>query len=318
MVEEVLPDIFRCEIPLPDNPLRAVHSYVIRGGDRALMIDTGMNRPECLAAMQAAVQALRLDLSRTDFFITHYHSDHIGLVSELRTSTSQAFLNPVDADTILDKEAWARMAEEAGRHGFPDAETAVIKHPGRRYLFTGSPEFTPVVDGDKISIGAYTFQCVTTPGHTPGHTCLYEPEAKIFISGDHILDNITPNISGWRCADALANFLRSLDKVRPYDIRVILPSHRGLMRDHPRRVDELKEHHRTRLEEVLRILGKGSQTAYQVASRMAWKISCPRWEDFPLPQKWFATGEALSHLSYLEQTGRIREERRDQTVFFRL
>jgi len=50
------------------------------------------------------------------------------------------------------------------------------------------------------------------------------------------------------------------------------------------------------------ILAGGEQTAYQVASRMAWNIDCARWEDFPIPQKWFATGEALAHLLHLERT----------------
>ncbi|HTU00904.1 MAG TPA: MBL fold metallo-hydrolase [Candidatus Sulfotelmatobacter sp.] len=319
MVEEVLPDIYRCEIPIPNNPLRAINSYVIRGQDRFLMVDTGMNRPECLAAMQAALRSLAVDLARTDLFITHGHSDHVGLVSALRTSTSQVFLNPLDAAIIFDPKLWARMAEEGISHGFPDAEAAVTKHPGRRYLFSGSPDFADVHDGDKISIGRYTFQCMVTPGHTPGHTCLYEPEAKIFISGDHILDGITPNISGWVCGpDTLGDFLGSLEKVRPYEIRVVLPAHRNLMRDHPRRIDELMEHHRARMDEVVAILGKGQQTAYQVASQMAWSIDCAYWEDFPMPQKWFATGEALSHLQHLERIGRIRQERRDRTVFFSL
>ena len=54
MIEEVWPNIFRMEIPLPANPLKAINSYVVKGGDRFLIIDTGMNRPECLGAMQSS------------------------------------------------------------------------------------------------------------------------------------------------------------------------------------------------------------------------------------------------------------------------
>ncbi len=39
---------------------------------------------------------------------------------------------------------------------------------------------------------------------------------------------------------------------------------------------------------------------------MSWDIDCESWELFPVAQKWFATGEALAHLRYLEGEGRIR------------
>ena len=319
MVTEVFADIYRMEIPLPRNPLRTINSYLVRGRDRWLMIDTGMNRPECLEVMRASLEALAVDLDRTDFFVTHCHSDHIGLVSELKAGTSKVFLNPLDAAVILNPNLWTEMAVDARTHGFPDPDTAVEKHPGRRYLFSGHPEFTYLREGDTLPIGKYVFRCVETPGHTPGHMCLYDPEARILFSGDHILGTITPNITGWCCGgDPLGEFLESLNKIAAYDVRMILPGHRNLIPDPLRRIGELKEHHRVRMQEVTDILAGGEQTAYQVASRMTWNIDCARWEDFPVPQKWFATGEALSHLLHLERTGRIQGKRREGKAFFSL
>ena len=182
-----------------------------------------------------------------------------------------------------------------------DADAAVGKHPGKKYLFTGQPDFTPLREGDTLAIGRYRFRCVETPGHTPGHLCLFEPEAGIFFSGDHILDSITPNISGWaqENEDPLGDFLASLDKVAAYNIRLVLPGHRKPIADHRRRIEELKAHHRVRTQEIGDILSRGAQTAYQVASRMTWDMSYARWADFPVPQQWFATGEALAHLLIL-------------------
>jgi hypothetical protein len=39
---------------------------------------------------------------------------------------------------------------------------------------------------------------------------------------------------------------------------------------------------------------------------MSWDINIARWELFPVAQKWFATGEAIAHLRYLEEKGLIR------------
>jgi glyoxylase-like metal-dependent hydrolase (beta-lactamase superfamily II) len=317
MSEEVFPDIHRIEIPLPRNPLKAINSYVIRGHDRFLVIDTGMNRPECLDVMRASLEGLSVDLSRTDFFVTHGHSDHIGLVAALKADLSHVFLNPIEAAHVLDPDLWNGLASSARIHGFPDPEAAIDAHPGRRYVFSGRPHFTHLQEGDALPVGRYTFRCVATPGHTPGHLCLYEAEAKILFSGDHILDTITPNISGWgREGDPLGEFLESLEKIAAYDIRLILPGHRNLIWDHHRRIAELKEHHRRRIREVMGILGTEGQTAYQTASEMTWDIDCARWEDFPVPQKWFATGEALAHLLHLERAGRVKRSFREGKAFF--
>jgi glyoxylase-like metal-dependent hydrolase (beta-lactamase superfamily II) len=320
MIEEVFPDIYRIEVPLPRNPLRVINSYVVRGPDRFLMIDTGMNRPESIEAMRAGIESLAVDLDRTDFFITHGHSDHVGLVSELKTGPTRIFLHPADAAIVLDPHLWSNLARSAHVHGFPDADTAVGKHPGKKYLFSGRPEFTPLREGDTLSVGRYRFRCVETPGHTPGHLCLFEPEAGIFFSGDHILDSITPNIAGWdqENADPLGDFLASLDKVAAYDLRLVLPGHRNPITDHRRRIEELKTHHRVRTEEISEILSRGARTAYQVASRMTWDLSYSRWEDFPVPQQWFATGEALAHLLYLERSGKAARGWRGETAYFSL
>jgi glyoxylase-like metal-dependent hydrolase (beta-lactamase superfamily II) len=317
MTEEVFPDIHRIEIPLPKNPLKAINSYVIRGRDRFLVIDTGMNRPECLDVMRQSLKGLCVDLGRTDIFVTHGHSDHIGLVAALKTAESHIFVNSVEATHVLDPDLWKRLAAAARTHGFPDPEAAIDTHPGRRYLFTGRPQFTHIQEGDVLPVGRYAFRCVTTPGHTPGHLCLYEAEAKILFSGDHILDTITPNISGWgREGDPLGEYLESLDKIAAYDIRLILPGHRNVILDHHRRIEALKEHHRHRIGEVMGILGMEGQTAYQTASHMTWDIDCARWEDFPIPQKWFATGEALAHLLHLERAGKVKRHWRDGKAYF--
>jgi glyoxylase-like metal-dependent hydrolase (beta-lactamase superfamily II) len=151
---------------------------------------------------------------------------------------------------------------------------------------------------------------VTTPGHTMGHTCLYEPERKILIAGDHILDDITPNIQCWTDGqNPLKHYLASLDKVSALDVDLVLPGHRRLIKDHHARISELKRHHEIRLQEVLDILEGGPQSAFEIASQMTWDLKVASWEEFPVTQKWFATGEAISHLRYLEKEGHIGREK---------
>ena len=319
MIEEVLPNLYKMEIPLPRNPLKAVNSYVIKDNERNLMIDTGMNRPACQTAMKECLNELDLDLRKTDFFISHFHADHAGLVSELATDSSTVYLSRWDGGIVSGKGGWKGFSQSGILQGFPleELQSAQQNHPGYKYSPKKVPEITCLDEGDVLSAGDYTFQCVYTPGHTPGHMCLYEKEKKLFMAGDHILDDITPNIQSWsETDDALGDYLASLEKVYTFDISLVLPGHRRLIENCRGRIDELKEHHRNRLDEVLSILGNDSKTAYDVAAGMTWDIDYKSFDLFPVMQKWFATGEAMAHLRYHEEKQIIQREMRDNRAFF--
>jgi glyoxylase-like metal-dependent hydrolase (beta-lactamase superfamily II) len=321
MPEEILPDLYRVEIPLPNNPLKATNSYIIKEGPQTLIIDTGMNRQECLDAMSAALRELDVDLRQTDFFITHLHADHSGLVGELAAESSTVYFNRPDAAVIKQKDFWQELFFFAIQHGIAEDELkdALEKHPGNKYSPREEVALTIVEDGDTVTIGDYRLQCVETPGHTRGHMCLYEPDRKLLISGDHILGDITPNISSWDdTGNPLREYYQSLDRVYGMEIDLVLPGHRSIITDCRGRINELKQHHQDRLAEVSLILKQsaGPATAFQVASKMHWDIVADSWEAFPLMQKWFATGEAIAHLKHLEDDGLAQRKQFDGKILF--
>jgi hypothetical protein len=110
--------------------------------------------------------------------------------------------------------------------------------------------------------------------------------------------------------------LASLDKVYELDIELVLPGHRSIFRNCKERILELKDHHQKRLEEIISILRKGKKNAFQVASQMSWDITYDSWDLFPMTQKWFAIGEAISHLKYLEEKKRIKRETEGEKIYF--
>ncbi|KKM10544.1 beta-lactamase [Clostridiales bacterium PH28_bin88] len=321
MVEDILPNLYKIEVPLPKNPLKALNSYVIKTGERNLIIDTGMHREECINAINAGLSELDVDLGATDFFITHMHADHSGLVSYLATSTSTVFCGQPDADFVNYGGNWEKSARFARLSGFPEAEIqeAIEKHPGYKYSSKGRLDFINPYEGETIEIGDYRFTCVKTPGHTQGHICLYEENKQILLAGDHLLGDITPNISSWDDeANPLQQYLQSLDKVYQLDVKLVLPGHRRVFNNHRERIEELKHHHEVRANEVIAILARGNQDAYQVASQMTWDMTYDNWDLFPVSQKWFATGEAIAHLRYLEEKGRIQQRMISNKILYSL
>lgn len=316
MIEEILPNLYRIEIPLPKNPLRALNSYAIKSSERNLIIDTGWNEEPCMNAMQAGLKKLGIDIRKTDFFITHLHADHMGLLSRLDTERSTIYFNQPDADRINrinSVSVWDEFLDYARLNGFPEDELQTVfrSHPGFKFKLEKKLPFHILREDDTIAIGEYRFVCVATPGHTKGHMCLYEPGKKILLSGDHILQDITPTIQLWSDDwNSLEEYLKSLDKIYKYDVELVLPGHRSIFRNCGERIEELKKHHQHRLQEIVAILESGPQNAFQVASKMSWDITYDSWDLFPVSQKWFAIGEAISHLRYLETKGKVRQETR--------
>ncbi len=319
MIEEISANLYKIEIPLPKSPLKALNSYVIKNTERNLIVDTGWNQEECMQAMQAGLKELAVDVGRTDFFITHLHADHFGLISDLVTDSSEIYFNQPDADRFKSGFRLDEFLHFARLNGYPENELrkALQSHPGLKFRAKENLVFHILKEGDTISIGDYAFRCVETPGHTFGHMCLYEPDKKIFVSGDHILNDITPNIQLWSDEwNPLKEYLASLDKVYELDIELVLPGHRGIFRNCKERIQELKRHHQNRLDEIVSILEKGKMNAFRVASKMSWDIVSDSWDLFPVSQKWFATGEAIAHLKYLKENGVIRSEMQKRGIVF--
>lgn len=320
MLTKIAENIYRKIIPLPNNPLREINAYIITG-DKNLLIDTGFNRPECEEALNDAFRELNIDAA--DLFITHLHSDHCGLICKFAKETSIIFAGETDGE-LINFEAgnlyWHMLDDLFIKYGFPKADFGrnTDIHPGRKYCHEGRVDFTYIAEGDVLKYGGYELQVIATPGHTPGHMCLYDAKKKILFCGDHILGTITPNICiELSCENPLQDYLESLAKIEKLEVNLLLTAHGTPVTNMYARIKELYKHHKERLEEVVHILGNEWKTAYTVAAEMTWEIECKNWGDFPAPQKWFATGEAASHLQYLFFLGRITREEKNSIYYYK-
>ncbi len=321
MVTKITKNIYKKVLPLPNNPLREINAYIITG-ERNILIDTGFNRPECEEALKSAFE--ELGINSADLLITHLHSDHCGLVAKFADNNSIIYSSETDGELINFESGnlyWKMLDDLFIKYGFPKAEFGrnTDIHPGRKYCNKDRINFTYISEGDILKYGGYELKVVLTPGHTPGHMCLYDEKNKILFCGDHILGTITPNI----CIEIgvenpLNDYIQSLKKIEKLDVKLLLSAHGTPVENMYDRINELYKHHEQRLNEVLSILGNESKTAYMTAEKMTWEIDCKNWNDFPAPQKWFATGEAVSHLQYLYFLGKVVKEEKNGVYFYRV
>ncbi|MDR1947536.1 MAG: MBL fold metallo-hydrolase [Desulfovibrio sp.] len=325
MPEEVAPGIYRIELPLPQNPLKLLNAYLVRGERRNLLVDTGFNRQECRDALCGALKNLGVRPGDFDLFITHLHADHSGLAADLAAFPGTVVYAGKDDGAAVNRLTdgplfWRALLNDMARHGC-DAELLrelETSHPGIRFGPSGKINFTDVDEGDVLTYGESELRVLFVPGHTPGHMALYDAKRRILFAGDLILGDITPNIPRWReMPDSLGTYLKSLDKVDALDTALTLPGHRNLVFDTRKRTDELRAHHERRLAEVMGILDGRTASAAEVAREMTWSMRGIKWTEFPAPQKWFAVSEALAHLDRLAVLGSVAREETNALMRFR-
>lgn len=315
MIEQVLPNIYQIHVPLPGNPLKELNSYLIKGDGQNLLIDTGFRQEPCREALQSALEELGVRREETDVLVTHRHSDHCGLADLFVGEGRHIYVGSIDMNALQEWDRRKLHRDQDRRFlegGFPAEVLTELesKNPARAMAIpTGVTCYAPLEDGDVLEIGGYKLKAILTPGHTPGHMCFWMEEQGAMFLGDHVLFNITPNITFWPdLPDALGAYLNSLRQIRTYDVALPLPAHR-MRGDFHQRIDQLLDHHEQRLEEALRIVReRPGSTAYEITSHMTWSIRCSSWADFPVTQKWFAVGECLSHLDRLALLGEVQAQ----------
>jgi len=175
-----------------------------------------------------------------------------------------------------------------------------------------------VEDNHEIAAGEHTFKVVWTPGHTNGHICLHDAERSVLMTGDHVLDPISPNVSLSReyQGNPLGQYLQSLRKVAELDADLVLPAHGDPFRSISRRVSELLAHHDEREAEVMEAVSHGERTGYEVASALPWTRRRRTFFDLQIGQQRMALTETLAHLEELRSRGLIHREHRGDVLLY--
>lgn len=332
MPEEIIPGVYQTKITLLGGGMEHLNSYVVEVGDEVILVDTGIGTEQAFKEMTDNLEQIGLGINDlTCIFLTHFHIDHIGLFSKIKNSREESInakLSSKEYEFLReyseDFEAFWREQFEFGKlHGVPSEIINKLKKLREDFRNTAvyndlANASIPVEAGGKIKVGKYRFTMISTPGHSPGHACYYEPEEKVLLAGDHLLKNTTPNVIQMReNENPLSDYFQSLEKMNDLEIKHVLPAHGEPYQNHRKRINQLKNHHKERLREIKTILKNGQKPAYKIASKVNWDLNYPNWEDFQTLQKWLAAGETLAHLKYLAEKGEIEKARKDEIILYR-
>ena len=311
---KVAPGIHWLSTPLPFR-LRAINLYLLEEADGWTIVDCGYARPDVRAQWEAVWAVTLAGKPVTRLIVTHFHPDHLGNSAwlaerwQLRPTMTQgewltAHLAIQDRDPGH-REALYRFYRANG----VDAEREAVLRAGIVPYSSGvelPASFNRIAEGDQLTIGDRRWRVIVGGGHSPEHASLYCDDydgRSVLIAGDQLLPEITTNVSVWPGepdADALGQFLASQERfaeiLRPDTL--VLPAHRRPFRGVHARIEELKQHHRERLAMLLGILARGPMSAGELVPH----LFAPGLDGH---QTMFAMGEALAHLNYLLQRGKL-------------
>jgi glyoxylase-like metal-dependent hydrolase (beta-lactamase superfamily II) len=325
---EVIPGVHQLILPMtmPELTLAHVNTYLIQGDKGYLLVDTGWNADETFDALQKQLAEIGADIKDiSQILVTHVHPDHYGLAGRIKQlSGAKLVLHDIEKGLIesryinMDK-LLEQTAHWLDTNGAPPDDMTEMRDATlalKTYVIPIYPDIT-LHGGETVTTGRFTFQVLWTPGHSSGHVCLYEPERKVLISGDHILPTITPNVSKHPQSidNPLGKYLDSLNDVKKLDAELILPGHEKPFTQLRPRIDEIIQHHEVRNLEILGTLEGGPKTACQIAREITWGISAS-WESFPPFHKRMAIFETLAHLELMTINGRIGKIYKDSVIYY--
>lgn len=341
----VLPSVRRLDggmwsipVPIPDNPLRYTLVYALETERGPVLVDTGWDDPTGRAALADGLGAAGFTPAEVHgVLVTHHHPDHHGLSAHVR-ERSGAWIAMHGAEAAVVRAIagapaarWIdRMARSMRRAGVPQEQLEALHgFGGARTEGTDSTDDTDarrsgvaladalpdreLVHGESAGVPGRDVRVLWTPGHTPGHVCLYLDEPgrpSRLLSGDHLLPTISPVVSlypenpGDEPTDPLGDYLDSLERIAALAPQEILPAHQYRFTDAPARVQALLDHHADRLAELHVALKHGPLTLWQSAQGMHWNRP---WSELGFLARHLALSEAAAHLRRLVKTGLAEE-----------
>jgi len=315
---EILNGVHQIKIPAPENSSWYTNVYIIEGSDAHIMVDSGWDSQESLWALQEGIKGANLKLRDIkQVVITHIHPDHYGLSTKIKQICgAQVAIHKIDANFIFprykDFNDLIKKTEELLRqNGAPEDELPQMKQASlwmNKYVTPDLPE-VKLEDGDTISNDAFEFEVLWTPGHSPGHICLYERERRFILTGDHILYDTVPHIgfnpqSG---DNPLGDYISSLAKLERCKVNFILPGHGPVFNALGLRIEKILRHHEERKIAIMRSLRDGLKTAYDIAKQIPWLVNegGTTFQDLPVWDRRMAVHETIAHLKLLMEEDRV-------------
>lgn len=298
-------------MPLPFS-LNHINLWLIRDSASWVIVDTGVDTNKSRGVWQETFTGAMRGDPASHIVATHLHPDHAGCAGWL--------VQHFDVDLWMTRDEYmlcrilaadtGRSAPEEGTRfyaaaGFSAEQLETYKNAFGmfgRFVHPLPEAYKRMSDGDTIAFGDSHWEIIVGSGHSPEHACLYDAQRNLLIAGDQLLPTISPNVSVWPTepqANPLKYWFASLEKLKqrlPPDV-LVLPAHGKPFRGAHHRLEQMAKDHTERLDSLLEICREPQRVVDVFPSLYRTTINDSN--------RIMATGEAITHLNYLCESGEI-------------
>lgn len=208
-----------------------IYPTVLWDEKEVVLVDTGF--PGQVGAIKAALDEAGLTGRRlTRIIITHQDIDHVGGLPDLLRESAdglEVLCHEEERPYLVREREPAKLAKlEANRDSLPEPMKQIYQGMKRFYGSLRVDIDRTLADGERLP-WCGGIQVIFTPGHTPGHICLYHESSKTLVAGDALA------VEEGRLVRAAAftnldttQATQSLVKLADYDIQAAICYHGGL------------------------------------------------------------------------------------------
>jgi glyoxylase-like metal-dependent hydrolase (beta-lactamase superfamily II) len=312
-VEQVTPGVWSVPVTIPDNPLRYTLCYLLLADTGVVVVDPGWESDTGWADLERGLATAGISADRiTGIVVTHVHLDHHGLSRRLIEMSGAWIAMHAEEVQALPARIGATVGPDGGRAWLArcGASAEMMAEFNADLadtlgIFRLADPDVLLKDGESLDLPDRRIRVVWTPGHTPGHICLYDADYDLLLTGDHLLPRISPNIGIFPggLESPLTSYLGSLRAMPEFDGAEALPAHEYRFRGIAGRSQAIAQHHDVRAQEVLDIVAAvGEPTIWDVTENLTWSRT---WDEITGFMRRAALAETAAHVEYLQRQGRL-------------
>ncbi|QNP49988.1 MBL fold metallo-hydrolase [Diaphorobacter aerolatus] len=236
----------------------SANNVLFQGSEGSALVDSGYftHASQTVELVAASLAGGALDL----LINTHLHSDHCGGNAALQTFWPQAETRvpPGHLEQVRHWDPVALGYEPTGQYCPPFRADSALR------------------PGDEIRLGDGLWQIHAAPGHDAHAVILFEPDARLLISGDALWENgfgvVFPELEG---EEGFADVGATLDLIERLAPEIVIPGHGAVFSDVPRSLDTA----RRRLAGFVADPHKHARHAAKVLL----KYKLLEWQSVPMP-----------------------------------
>lgn len=272
--------IYPIIMPSDYGGMGSINCYIYQQGDDLTLIDAGIGTEEFAQFFWEKLAEYGIDAAHINrIVLTHFHSDHIGMVNTLvERYRMPVYASKMAIPRLKCEDAYLQQkltfyGDVYKQYGVTDLAAGRMARlektlQNKEHLMLNM-EILPLVEGETIA----NLQVIAAPGHSPDSICLYDAETGWLLAGDFLLANgvtsaLVDHDEEGKLVSSIGQYVNSIHKLQPYPIQTVFAGHGALFDNAHEVMENSLKKFDYKLQKLLAKIEDGCNTASSIGEAM--------------------------------------------------